>query len=140
MKNNKKTIENIVNTSCLVNNIEIEQFYTKNRERHLIDVRRMTYAICRDILNLPYKRIGNFFNVDHATIIHHYRVHNNLTQVDKLYYEKYLSILELVKADMGYLDAQELLQEIRDLKAQKIKQKLELQKLINNYKTENNEN
>ena len=51
-----------------------------------------------------------------------------------------MSILELVKADMGYLDAQELLQEIRDLKAQKIKQKLELQKLINNYKTENNEN
>ena len=29
MKNNKKTIENIVNTSCLVNNIEIAQFYTK---------------------------------------------------------------------------------------------------------------
>ena len=115
MKNNQKTIENIVSTSCLVNNIDVNQFYTKTRERHLIDVRRMTYAICRDILNLPYKRIGKFFNVDHATIIHHYKVHNNLTQVDKLYYERYLSILELVKADMGYLDAQELLQEIRAL-------------------------
>ena len=139
MKNNQKTIENIVSTSCLVNNIDVNQFYTKTRERHLIDVRRMTYAICRDILNLPYKHIGKFFNVDHATIIHHYRVHNNLTQVDKLYYERYLSILELVKADMGYLDAQELLQEIRALKAQKIQQKLELQKLINNLKNENDE-
>ncbi len=133
-------IENIVQTSCFVNNIQISDFYNKNRERHLIDVRRMAYSICRDILQMPYKKIGNYFKVDHATIIHHYKVHKNLTQVDKVYYERYLSILELVKADLGYVDAKELLEEIRKIKADKLKEKLALKEFINKYKNENNEN
>lgn len=130
-------IESIVQTSCFVNNIKEDDFYTKKRDRHLLDVRRMVYAICREILEMTWVGIGKKFEVNHATIIHHYNVHKSLMDIDNIYHERFLSILELVKADLGYIDAKELLEEIRRVKSNKLMEQIRIKNLIKNQITEN---
>lgn len=134
-------IKQIILTSCFVSNLDKKEFFKKSRERHITDVRRMVYSICRDILNLPYTKIGKYFKVNHATIIHHYKVHKSIMQYDRVYSETYTTILELVKSELGYIDAKELIQEIRKLKAKRLEEKIKLQEIINETQsTKINEN
>jgi|TARA_S200002703_G_scaffold36838_2_gene31987 chromosomal replication initiation ATPase DnaA len=117
-------IDKIIRTACFVGNIEVIDLMKRCRERHLVDLRRMVYSICRDLLNLPYVHIAKHFGVNHATVIHHYKIHIDVLKYDRLYLDRYNAILELVKADLGMVDAQELIEEIRKLKAEKLKNKL----------------
>jgi len=126
-------IEQIVKTSCFVSNLDINEFNSRSRERHIIDTRRMVYSICKDILNMPWTHIGKYFKVNHATIIHHYNNHLNILRYDRNYEDIYMTILELVKADLGYVDAKILLEEIRKFKSDKIKEKLELKNQLRVY-------
>jgi len=109
-------IEKCIEAVCLVSNISKKEFYNKTRARHLIDARRMVYAFCKDTLNLGYSKTAKFFKMNHATVIHHYKCHQELMEYNVFYKEKFEGFEELVKADIGFFDIKNIIKEVRSIK------------------------
>jgi len=131
-------INKIVETACYVGNISLKDFNSKSRERHIIDIKRMTYSIIRESLNVPFTKIAKHFKVNHATIIHHCKLNRELLETDSYYFKKYNTIYELVKSDLNLVDVKELSNLIQRLNTNKlIKSKLnqQLTKFYNNEET-----
>jgi len=128
-------IDKIVDTACYVGNISLKDFKSRSRERHIVDIKRMTYSIIRETLNIPFTKMAKHFRVNHATIIHHCKLNRELLETDSYYYKKYTTIYELVKSDLNLVDVKELTNLIQRLNTNKlIKSKLnkQLTKFYNN--------
>ena len=118
-------IDKIVDTACYVGNISLKDFKSRSRERHIVDIKRMTYSIVRETLNIPFTKMAKHFRVNHATIIHHCKLNRELLETDSYYYKKYTTIYELVKSDLNLVDVIELTNLIQRLNTNKlIKSKL----------------
>ena len=122
----RSRINKAVEAACLVCNISIKEFYNKKRERHLIDCRRMVFTFCRDVLNLTYQNIARQFDFNHASIIHHKKVHAQLIESDKFYLQKYNGFENLVKADIGFFDIQNIIEEVREVKRKNLQNKFKI--------------
>ena len=88
----------------------------------------MAFVICRDILELNWTKIAKEFNLNHASIIHHYKKHKDLMAYDDYYNTKYNDILDVFKLQIDYIEPRELIREIVNIKKQRyndyLKQKL----------------
>ena len=113
-------VKKAVEAACLVCNISEAQFNKRSRFRQFIDARRMVYAFCRQDLRMSFLSVGNNFKVNHATVIHHLKVHKQLIEYDTFYHSKYEAFLDLVKADIGFLDIESIIKEVRLLKQKQI--------------------
>ena len=129
-------IKKLKKTACHLYGIKDKDFISRNRARHLIDIRRMVYAICKDLLEMPWTHIGKAFNVNHATIMHHHKIHSNLLQVDSVYKEKFDNLLDIYKADIDYIDMNEMLHLIRALKTSTARKQIYKQLIKENYENE----
>ena len=125
-------IKQTIKTTSYVSNIDIDLIMGRCRERELVDARRMVFSICRDLFHIPYSHIAKYFKLNHATIIHHYRKHEHILRYDRVYEERYKAILELVKADFGYVEAQELINEIMSIRKRTFEQQVRIREQINN--------
>jgi len=67
----------------------------KNRKGEAVEYRRMVIATIRNNIKLSDQKIGNIFipAYEHATVFHHYKVHNNYMDTSVDYKEKYLLLL-----------------------------------------------
>ena len=121
-------VERVKNIVCYVSKISRKQLLSKSRERYIVDNRRMAFVICRDILELGWSKIAREFNLNHASIIHHYKKHKDLMAYDEYYKNKYNDILEVFKLQIDYVEPKELIREIVNIKKQRyneyLKQKL----------------
>ena len=125
-------LKTIIDTACYVADISLRDFKSKSRERHIVDAKRMTYSIAKDLLRMPYLHIAKHFNVNHATIIHHYKLNRTLLETDSYYFKKYNTILQIVKSDLNLVEVEELMDVIQRLKANKESQ-IELKQQLHNY-------
>ena len=75
-------LDRIVETACYVGDISKREFKSKGRERHLIDIKRMVYSLAKELLGMPYLHIAKHFKVNHATVMHHCKLHRTLIEVD----------------------------------------------------------
>ena len=55
------------------------------RDRNLVDARRVVSVILRDSHQIVYNKIGNLLGLEHASIIHYVRGHDNLYKYDRDY-------------------------------------------------------
>ena len=121
-------IERVKNVVCYVSKISKNELLSKSRERYIVDNRRMAFALCRDVLELGWTKIANEFNLNHASIIHHYKKHQDFLSIDEYYKNKYNDILEVFKLQINYVEPQELIKEVVNIKKQRyneyLKQKL----------------
>ena len=121
-------VERVKNVVCYVSKISRKQLLSKSRERYIVDNRRMAFVICRDILELGWTKIAREFNLNHASIMHHYKKHKDLMAYDEYYKNKYNDILEVFKLQIDYVEPRELIREIVNIKKQRyneyLKQKL----------------
>ena len=121
-------VERVKNVVCYVSKISRKQLLSKSRERYIVDNRRMAFVICRDILELGWSKIAREFNLNHASIMHHYKKHQDLIAYDEYYKNKYNDILEVFKLQIDYVEPKELIREIVNIKKQRyneyLKQKL----------------
>ena len=124
------SIEIIINSACFLNNIKPNEFNIKSRERRLIDTRRMVYSIIIEVLGYGYSKIGRIFKMNHATIIHHYKLHNELKQFDRFYNDKYNSLLEIVKSELGFVDIDNIIKEAKKINLEREKELINLKKTI----------
>ena len=132
-------LDRIVETACYIGNISTKDFKSRSRERHIVDIKRMTYAIARDVLRMPYLHIAKYFKVNHATVIHHYKLNRMLVETDTYYFKKYNTILQMVKSDLNLVEIEELMELVQRLQANKESQ-LELkEKLTKFYNKDENQ-
>ena len=124
-------VERVKNVVCYVSKISRKQLLSKSRERYIVDNRRMAFVICRDILELGWSKIAREFNLNHASIMHHYKKHQDLMAYDEYYKNKYNDILEVFKLQIDYVEPRELIREIVNIKKQRYNQYLK-QKLREN--------
>ena len=71
------------------------QLFGKSRKGEIIEARRMAMAICYN-RKVQKTVIAKSINMNHATIIHHLKVFENLIETDKSVYETYLGLEEFV--------------------------------------------
>lgn len=133
-------LDRIVETACYVGDISMKEFKSKGRERHIIDIKRMVYALAKELVGMPYLHIAKHFNINHATVMHHCKLHRNLIEVDAFYFRKYKTILEMVKSDLDTIEIDELMDVVARLRANKESQMELKERLHNYYKSTENEN
>jgi|TARA_R100000030_G_scaffold25539_1_gene18566 hypothetical protein len=121
-------IDRVKKVVCYVTKMSEKELLSKSRKRHIVDNRRMAFVICKDILELSWTKIAKEFNLNHASIIHHYNKHKDLMAYDDYYNSKYNDILEVFKLQIDYVEPKELIREIVNIKKQRynnyLKQKL----------------
>jgi chromosomal replication initiation ATPase DnaA len=61
----------------------------KCRKRHLVTARQLTWHLGHQFTRLSAQAMGDFFNKEHATVLHGIKTVENLCQVDKEFREKY---------------------------------------------------
>jgi|LUMQ01.1.fsa_nt_gb chromosomal replication initiation ATPase DnaA len=126
----KEQVEAILKCASFIHNIPKEQFLTRSRERRLIDMRRMVYAVLRELLNMGYSKIGSIFKINHATVIHHYKQHKIYIEVDRFYRDKFESLLEIVKCELGYVDVDNIIEEARKINEERERASITIKKSI----------
>jgi len=121
-------IDRVKKVVCYVTKMTEKELLSKSRKRYIVDNRRMAFVICRDILELNWTKIAKEFNLNHASIIHHYKKHKDLMEYDDYYNSKYNDILDVFKLQIDYVEPKELIREIVNIKKQRyndyLKQKL----------------
>ena len=86
----KETLH-IINLVSKALGIGMKTLTGKSRQRHIVDARRVCYALLQEKMQLPAIHIGAYFGKDHANIRHHQKEHPLLYRVYpdyKLMYDK----------------------------------------------------
>ena len=126
----KDDLNGVIKSTLLIHNLTKEEFNLKSRERRLIDARRMAYAICKDLLNFGWSRIGKEFGMNHASIIHHYNQHLSFLKTDSFYLSKYESLLEVAKCEIGFVEIENIIEEAKKINQQRIEERLNIKNKV----------
>ena len=118
--------EEIKKTACSVTNITLEELESKSRKRYVVDARRMVFSIAKDYLQMKISHIAVRVNMNHASIIHHLKQHKDLITSDIYYKDRFDKLLELYKLNISYINKDELIEEIKKLKAENLRIETEL--------------
>lgn len=87
-----------------------EDIYSKSRERRLVKCRQMAMYLVRVTTKNSFDKIGDFLNLNHATVIHGSKVIEGLLHVDKSLRKEYTEIkLKLSMANYIAPDLPELI-------------------------------
>ena len=109
-------INTAVEVSCMVCNILEKDFRSRSRLRHIIDARRIVYSHCRETLRMSWLEIAKQFKINHATAIHHCKIHKQLTSCDTFYFSKYNTFQKLMNEEITLVDIDNLIQMAKKLK------------------------
>lgn len=81
----KKSLEQTINNILKHYDVTLFELQRKCRERRFNEPRSIIAYILRTEFNWTLKRIGNYFERDHATALHHYNRVKGFMEVDKEY-------------------------------------------------------
>lgn len=62
--------------------------FEKTRKRHIVEARQLAMAVIMRNPKESVTKVGNYFNKDHATVLHSVKTIANLRQTDKSFREK----------------------------------------------------
>ncbi len=91
-----KQMDFIVGLVCDITHLSRQELFSKARQRHLVDARRLAFALMRELFGLPYQTISKHFAMNHASIIHSIKLHKNLLEFDAVYRGRYTKIFRLM--------------------------------------------
>jgi chromosomal replication initiator protein len=81
---------------------ELGRLYTKSRLTDVRMARQISMFFMKDLTNLTWGQIGNYFNRDHATAIHSYKVVLNEFETNTAYRCDINEIRRLLLKSMDY--------------------------------------
>lgn len=97
-QNDKLTIKKIKKEVCNFYNITLKQLESKSRTADIANARHIAIYLSRELLDMPFKKIGSDFgNRDHSTIITSYEKINKLLNEKKVYRE----VIDEIKNRLG---------------------------------------
>lgn len=91
-----KEMDFVVEMVCEITRLSRPELFSENRQRHLVDGRRLAYALVRELFGTPYTVIGKYFSKNHASIIHALKTHKHLLDYDIVYRGRYTKIFRLM--------------------------------------------
>ena len=118
--------QEVKKTACSVTNISLEELNSRSRKRYIVDARRMVFSMAKDYLNMKILHIADKFNMNHASVIHHLKQHKDLMTSDIYYKDRFYKLVELYKQNISFINADELINEIKELKAENLRIETEL--------------
>lgn len=118
--------QEIKKTACSVSNISLEELDSRSRKRYIVDARRMVFSMAKDYLNMKILHIADKFNMNHASVIHQLKQHKDLMTTDIYYKDRFDKLVELYKQNISFINADELINEIKELKAENLRIESEL--------------
>lgn len=118
--------QEIKKTACSVSNISLEELESRSRKRYIVDARRMVFSMAKDYLNMKILHIAYKFNMNHASIIHQLKQHKDLITSDIYYKDRFDKLVELYKQNISFINADELIEEINELKKENLRIESEL--------------
>lgn len=118
--------EEVKKTACSVSNISLEELNSRSRKRYIVDARRMVFSMAKDYLNMKILHIADKFNMNHASVIHQLKQHKDLMTSDIYYKDRFDKLVELYKQNISFINADELINEIKKLKAENLRIETEL--------------
>ncbi len=118
--------QEIKKTACSVTNISLEELDSRSRKRYIVDARRMVFSMAKDYLNMKILHIADKFNMNHASVIHQLKQHKDLMTSDIYYKDRFDKLVELYKQNISFINADELINEIKELKAENLRIETEL--------------
>ena len=118
--------QEIKKTACSVSNISLEELESRSRKRYIVDARRMVFSMAKDYLNMKILHIADKFNMNHASVIHQLKQHKDLMTSDIYYKDRFDKLVELYKQNISFINADELINEIKELKAENLRIETEL--------------
>jgi len=77
----------IIATVSRLTEISIAEIRGKSRLREVVNSRRICMVLINDVLKYNLSQIGRIFGKSHCTVLHTFRSHNDLWDVDKRYRE-----------------------------------------------------
>ncbi len=118
--------QEIKKTACSVSNISLEELESRSRKRYIVDARRMVFSMAKDYLNMKILHIADKFNMNHASVIHQLKQHKDLMTSDIYYKDRFDKLVELYKQNISFINADELIEEINELKKENLRIETEL--------------
>ena len=121
------TKENLLSVISFVSGMHEDAIRSQNRARGLVLCRHAYYYIARKNMGLKLAEIGHFFGSDHTTVIHGINKVNDMIsigdeitcnfieQVNSCIKEKYLIPTIIIVAIPSELDANNIIQKIKNL-------------------------
>jgi len=82
-KNLKLNIEFMFNEIASVNRVTVADIQSKSRRAEVIAAKRMVCFYLRSHSTMTLSSIGNILNIDHATVLHHTRIHKEMVSKNK---------------------------------------------------------
>ena len=77
----------IIATVSRLTEISIKEIRGKSRLREVVNSRRICMVLINDVLKYNLSQIGRIFGKSHCTVLHTFKAHNDLWDVDKRYRE-----------------------------------------------------
>ena len=77
--------------------IPVEIRDSKSRKRELVNSRQVAMFYLKENTNETLNKIGNYFNRDHATVLHAIKTVNNLSDTDKKFRHELITVKEKIK-------------------------------------------
>ncbi len=94
-------MEYINNIVCEITHLNKKELLSESRERYLVDARRLSYALIRQLFGTPFLAMGKFFKKNHASIIHALKGHRDLLEYDEVYRDRYTRIYRLISEELN---------------------------------------
>lgn len=86
---NQFMMDQVVDIVCKTMNVNTEDVFSSKRHRHIVDARRIAMNILIREESLSLTSVSKFMKKNHATGIHHSKVHDTLYASDKSYRSSY---------------------------------------------------
>ncbi len=98
--NDEVTPNKIKKVVCSYYNITKKQIESKSRTADIANARHIAVYLCRDLLDLPFKKIGGEFgNRDHSTIMSSYEKMNKLLKTKESYQKALIQIKQKLNVE-----------------------------------------
>ena len=82
-------MDQVVDMVCKTMHVNTKEVFSSKRHRHVVDARRIAMNILIREEGLSVTSVSKFMNKNHATGIHHSKVHDTLYDSDKAYKASY---------------------------------------------------
>ena len=99
---NQFIMEKVTDIVCKTMNVDVKEVFSSNRHRNVVDARRIAMNILIQEEGLSLTSVSKFVKKNHATGIHHRKVHNTLYAAEKGYKSAYdLCVLKYKGGDQS---------------------------------------
>lgn len=96
-----EALDLITNATSLILNVSHTDIMSTRRDKQIVDARRIAYYLARQDFKFTLQAIANFFDKNHATILHQVKQHKAWSEHEDYYKNQYESVRTFLLDELG---------------------------------------